>query len=144
MHIIVHRLPWDTTRMLRWRVGIADFETLGGSLKFEYNKGALHHVPDVSRAPVSEVPELTEAEEELWIASKVLVQNSNSGEVKVSSKAVTRQEEPFHLPDVESIVAQILKWQAEDDYAQAGIKYCCNDVFFKRKRDFNLTFTNVL
>ncbi len=104
---------------------IVDFDTLGGSLKFEYNKGTLHHVPDcLSRAPISEMPELTEAEEELWITSKALVQNSSSGEVKVDSKAVTQQKESFHLPDVESIIAQVLKWQAKDDYTQVGIKYC--------------------
>ncbi len=112
--------------MLRWRVEIADLETLGGSLQFMYNKGALHHVPDcLSRAPCPGVPELLEAEEELWIASKSLVQQvAQSVIVNVDAKARTRPDVSFHMPDTESIVAQILKWQNDDDYAQAGIKYC--------------------
>ncbi len=82
-------------------------------------------VPDcLSRAPSPEIPELSTAEEKLWIASKSLMQDTKTGEVKVDSKAISWQEESFHMPDVESIVTQILKWQAEDDHAEAGIKYC--------------------
>ncbi len=146
---LLDRKEIKSNRMLRWRVEIANFETLGGSLTFEYNKGALHHVPDcLSRAPNPEEPELTEAEEELWVtskcqtsslevlalteaeeelrlASKCLVQNSDeSGEVKWDAEAGSRPPDSFHMPDTESIVTQILKWQNEDDYAQAGIKYC--------------------
>ncbi len=93
----------------------------GGSLKFEYNKGTLHHVHDcLSRAPSPAPPELSEAEEELWIASKSLVQQTTlSATAKVDAKARNRQQESFHMPDTESIVDQILKWQNEDDYASS-------------------------
>ncbi len=39
--------------MFRWRLEIADFEVLGGQLKFEYKKGLEHKVADcLSRNPV--------------------------------------------------------------------------------------------
>ncbi len=110
--------------MLRWRVELADFETLGGSLTFEYNKGALHYVPDcLSRAPNPEEPELseaekelyvaskcqtssleeptlTEAEEELWLASRCLTQNlDESEEVQCAAKGGARPPESFNRTD---------------------------------------------
>ncbi len=72
-HLLDHK-EIKSNRMLHWRVEIADFETLGGSLKFEYNKGALHQVPDcLSRAPSLAMLEFSEAEEQLWVASKSIV-----------------------------------------------------------------------
>ncbi len=38
-HIMDHKVI-KSNRMLCWRVEIADFETLGGSLHFVHNKGA--------------------------------------------------------------------------------------------------------
>ncbi len=57
--------------------------------------------------------------------SKSLVrQPTHSAIVKLDAKTGIRPEASFHMPDTESIVAQILKWQNDDDYSQAGIKYC--------------------
>ncbi len=91
--------------MFRWRLEIADFEALGGKLKFEYKKGAEHKVADaLSWNPVDppelhtthedrwvaaqatlkadDFPELTRHEEERWVAAHVLVDRQAVSEAR--------------------------------------------------------------
>ncbi|MCP3684021.1 MAG: hypothetical protein GY861_15170, partial [bacterium] len=94
-----------------WRVEIADFETLGGSLHFIYNKGAQNHVADaLSRGPV-DPSVLTQAKEELWVASRALLSDSTELLSKIPTcamaKKVEKSENEFHFPDLESIAKTI-------------------------------------
>ncbi|MCP3683643.1 MAG: hypothetical protein GY861_13240, partial [bacterium] len=100
-----------SNRMLHWRVEIADFETLGGSLQFVYNKGAQNHVADaLSRGPI-DPPELTQAEEELWVASRALFQKIEDSEKKtyVMVRKLSTSENEIHFPDTKSVAATIRK-----------------------------------
>ncbi|MCP3685025.1 MAG: hypothetical protein GY861_20375 [bacterium] len=73
--------------MLCWRVEIADFETLGGSLHFACNKGAQNHVADALSRGAVDPPELTQAEEELWVASRALLSESFDSETPICAVA---------------------------------------------------------
>ncbi|MCP3681761.1 MAG: hypothetical protein GY861_03635, partial [bacterium] len=86
--------------MLRWRVEIADFETLGGSSHFVYNKGAQNHVADALSRGAEDPPELSQAEEELWVASRALLSGSFDSEIPICAvvKKTNRPEKEFHFP----------------------------------------------
>ncbi len=91
-HLMDRKEPWSN-QMFRWRLEIADFEVLGGQLKFEYKKGSEHKVADsLSRNPVDppdsakeledkwvvssaveDPPELSRMEEHRWVAARALV-----------------------------------------------------------------------
>ncbi|MCP3685503.1 MAG: hypothetical protein GY861_22865, partial [bacterium] len=112
--------------MLRWRVEIFNFETVGGSLQFVYNKGAQNHVADTLSRGSVDSPEPTQAEEELWVASsRALFQKMEDSEKKTCAmvKRSPRLENEFHFPDTKSVPAIIRKWQAEDPCSQAGLSY---------------------
>ncbi len=58
--------------MFQWHLEIADFEVLGGQLKFEYKKGSEHKVADaLSRYPV-DPPELHTTHEDRWVAAQAV------------------------------------------------------------------------
>ncbi len=62
-----------SNRLFRWRLEVADFEVLGGKIRFEYKKGSEHKVPDsLSHFPVGSPDEFW-SEEEKWIAVKAKV-----------------------------------------------------------------------
>ncbi|WP_297330960.1 ribonuclease H family protein, partial [Pseudoalteromonas sp.] len=102
---IMDRKVIKSNRMLHWRVEIADFETLGGSLRFVYNKGAQNHVADALSRGAIDPLELTEAEEELWVASRALLSDPLDSEIPTCAKVKTTAtlEKEFHFLDTESI-----------------------------------------
>ncbi|MCP3686293.1 MAG: hypothetical protein GY861_26925 [bacterium] len=111
--------------MLHWRVEIADFETLGGSLHFVYNKGAQNHVTDALSRGAVDPPELTQAEEELWVASRALLLESFDSETPTCAvvKKTNSLEKEFHFLDTEAIFKTIKDWQSKDRYSKAGFEY---------------------
>ncbi|MCP3686354.1 MAG: hypothetical protein GY861_27235 [bacterium] len=60
--------------------------------------------------------------------SKTEITNSGS-ENSFDAKAVQQDTSESHHPEVGPVIAQVLKWQEGDDYAQAGIRYCRDKEF---------------
>ncbi len=81
-----------------------------------YNKGAQNHVADALSRGAIDPPELTQAEEELWVASRALLLESFDYEIPICAvaKRTNSLEKEFHFPDTEAIFKTIKDWLSKD------------------------------